>query len=104
MQRSASHICGKPYVALRLLCPYILILFFTTLFISVSQAETANTYLQWECAAGENEKWICGQKSVLGREYPRPNKIETFDLVQEEKAETALVPRLKMAKNLKRNN
>ena len=100
MQRSASHTCGKPYVALRLLCPYILILFFTILSVSVSQAETANTYLQWECAAGENEKWICGQKSVLGREYPRPNKIETFDLVQEEKAETALVPRVKMAKNL----
>ena len=70
------------------------------MFSQISFAEATGTYLQWECTTGENDKWICAQRSVLGKEYPRPNKIETFGIVQEENIENEVVPQVKKASNL----
>ena len=59
MQRGMGHICENPYSVLRSSCLFIAFIFFIVLFSKQSFAETTNTYLQWECATGDDGKWIC---------------------------------------------
>ena len=99
MQKGMNHICEIPFSVLRSSCLYIVFISFIILFSQQSLAETTNTYLQWECATGDDGKWICSQQSVLGNEYPRPNKIETFSVAEEE-IENETVTQVKKANNL----
>ncbi len=99
MQRGMGHICENPFGVLRSSYLFMTFIFFIVLFSQQSFAETTNTYLQWECATGDDGKWICSQKSVLGNEYPRPNKIETFSVAEEE-IENETVTQVKKANNL----
>ena len=99
MQRGMGHICENPFGVLRSSYLFMTFIFFIVLFSQQSFAETTNTYLQWECVTGNDGKWICSQQSVLGNEYPRPNKIETFSVVEEE-IENETATQVKKASNL----
>ena len=97
---SVGHLCVKPLKALRLLCPQIMLMACCTVISGHSLAEVTNTYLQWDCATGKNGEWLCGKKSVLGKEYPRPSETKAFDILVDEETQTELVPQVRMAKNL----
>jgi len=97
---SAGYLCAKPFKALRLLCPQIILIACCVVISSHSLAESTNTYFQWDCATGKNGEWLCGKKSVLGKEYPRPSEAKAFDILEVEETQTALVPQVRVAKNL----
>ena len=99
MQRGMGQICENPFGVLRSSYLFMTFIFFIVLFSQQSFAETTNTYLQWECATGNDGKWICSQQSVPGNEYPRPNKIETFSVAEEE-IEDETATQVKKASNL----
>jgi len=67
------------------------------LFASPAMAENASSHTQWECKAGPDGSWQCGERVVPGRQFPRPAHPEP---VLEEPTPDDGGPQVELARNL----
>lgn len=60
-------------------------------------AETTDTHSQWECRAGADGSWDCGEKIMPGKAFPRPKHSQYLD---DELPPAEIAPAIMLAKSL----
>ncbi|TNE76628.1 MAG: LPS-assembly protein LptD [Gammaproteobacteria bacterium] len=96
MPTKPSHIRTRLYQAVRSQSVQTTTLILSGfLFASPVVAENADNHVQWECRAGADGGWQCGERVVPGRVFPRPAHPEPVEPVPEDDG-----PQVQLARNL----
>jgi LPS-assembly protein len=101
MPKTTSHTRNRLSQAMRLCRPRTATFILSSLIIPLPVlAETNDTHSQWECRAGADGGWVCSERTMPGRAYPRPERAApVFDETEEELPEDG-GPQVKLARNL----
>lgn len=101
MPKRPSHTRNRLYQAMRFCQPKTATLMLSSLLIPLPVlAESSDTHSQWECRAGADGGWVCNERTVTGKAYPRPERAAPILDEVEEELPVDSGPQVKLARNL----
>ncbi len=73
MPKTIRHLGTRFFQAVSLSRPKTILTVLSTLLLSTAAlAENSDSHSQWQCQAGTDGSWVCSERIIPGKAYPRP--------------------------------